>query len=229
MGSKVKNPAAGLRGVMESPQMKHFLKTLRYSLYVITHPLDGFWDLTHEKRGSVAAANVMIVLTVLIRIWKLQFTSFVFMDVNWETVNVFKEILSVLMPLGIGVLANWGLTTLFDGKGTMRDIYMGVGYALTPYVLIQLPLIVASNFMTAEEGAFYYYIGTFSVLWCAMLIVSAVMMIHDFSFSKALGTLIATAVGMLVIIFLMLLFFSLISDGIAWFVSLYKEAVFRFY
>ena len=28
----------------------HYLETLRYALYVITHPLDGFWDLTHEKR-----------------------------------------------------------------------------------------------------------------------------------------------------------------------------------
>jgi hypothetical protein len=27
-------------------------KTLKYSLYTITHPFDGFWDLTHEKRGE---------------------------------------------------------------------------------------------------------------------------------------------------------------------------------
>lgn len=43
----------------------HLKDTLRYALYVITHPLDGFWDLTHEKRGSVAAANVIIVMTFL--------------------------------------------------------------------------------------------------------------------------------------------------------------------
>lgn len=209
--------------------MAEMIKTLRYSLYVITHPLDGFWDLTHERRGSLAAANIMIVLTFLTRIWKLQFTSFQFMEINWEQVNIFKEMLSIAMPLFIGVLANWSLTTLFDGKGTMRDIYMGMGYALTPYVLIQLPLIVASNFITLEEGAFYYYIGAFSVLWCGMLVISAVMMIHDFSFSKTLAVLCATLVGMLVIIFLMLMFFSLISDAIAYFVSLYKEAIFRFY
>ena len=27
--------------------------SLRYALYVMTHPFDGFWDLTHEKRGSI--------------------------------------------------------------------------------------------------------------------------------------------------------------------------------
>ena len=29
----------------------HFLSTLRYSLHVITHPADGYWDLIHAKRG----------------------------------------------------------------------------------------------------------------------------------------------------------------------------------
>lgn len=214
---------------MKSDRVRYVTETLRYSLYVITHPLDGFWDLTHERRGSVAAANIIIIMTFLTRIWKLQFTSFMFMEVNWETVNVFKEILTIVLPLYIGVLANWSLTTLFDGKGTMRDIYMAAGYALTPYVIIQLPLIVISNFITVEEGAFYYYIGTFSVIWCGALIISAMMMIHAFSFGKTLAVLIATGVGMLVIVFLLLLFFSLISDGVAYFMSIYKELVFRFY
>ncbi len=55
------------------------------------------------------------------------------------------------------------------------------------------------------------------------------MMIHDYSLGKAIFAAIATAVGMLIIIFILLLFFSLISDGFAYFISLYKEIAFRFY
>ena len=44
-------------------------KTLKYSLYTITHPFDGFWDLTHEKRGSIAAANILTLLLVFTKIW----------------------------------------------------------------------------------------------------------------------------------------------------------------
>ena len=28
-----------------------FFDTLKYALYVIVHPADGFWDLIHAKRG----------------------------------------------------------------------------------------------------------------------------------------------------------------------------------
>ena len=111
----------------------------------------------------------------------------------------------------------------------MKDIYMGTAYAMTPYVLIQLPLIVLSNVVTEEEGAFYTYFGYFSMVWCGLLIMASVMMIHDFLLGKAFASLVFTGVGMLVIVFLLVLFFSLISDGFSYFYSIYKEIIYRFY
>ena len=208
---------------------QHTAKTLRYSLYVITHPLDGFWDLTHENRGSVAAANIIIAMAMLTRVFRLQFTSFLFIKVIWEHVNLIEILLGFLIPIVLACVANWALTTLFDGKGTMKQIHMGIGYALTPYVLIQFPMIFISNLMTVEEGAFYSYILIFSELWCGMLIISAVMMIHDYTLGKTLITIAATVLGMVLIIFIFLLFFSLVTDAAAYFISLYKEIIFRFY
>ena len=130
----------------------HFFSTLRYSLHVITHPADGYWDLIHAKRGSYAAANFLVIMTLLVHVWKLRFTSFLFLDINWETdVNVLIEIASILLPLAIFCICNWACTTLFDGKGHLGDIYMGTAYALTPYVLIQIPLIIMSNFLERKK------------------------------------------------------------------------------
>ena len=208
---------------------QRFLQTLRYALHVIVHPFDGFWDLTREHRGSMAAANCIVFLALIIRILSLQYTSFLFMRVNWSRINVFTEFLTVLLPLLIWCVANWSLTTLFEGKGRMRDIYMGTAYAITPYVLIQLPLIFLSNIVTVEEGAFYSVLSGVSLLWSGSLIVFAMMMIHDYTLGKTLAFILMSLFGMLVIIFVMLLFFSLISDGIAYIVSLYKEISFRLY
>ncbi len=209
--------------------LTHFKDTLKYSLHCIVSPFDGFWDLTHEKRGSMGAANFLLIMTVLTSVWKLRYTSFVFMRIQWEYFNVILSICTFILPFFIWVLSNWCLTTLFDGKGTLKDLYMGSAYALTPYILIQLPMIVFSNFITYEEGAFYSYFLSFSVIWCGFLFLASVMQIHDFTFGKALISIMSIIVGMLVIIFLLLLFFSLLSDAIAYFMSLYKEISFRFY
>jgi len=205
----------------------HFLDTLKYAFYVILHPADGMWDLIHAKRGSYAAANFIVIMTLLTHIWKLHFTSFMFNDTNWEKVNIFKEIATILLPLAIYCICNWGVTTLFDGKGHLGDIYMGTAYAMTPYVIIQLPLIVISNFIIQDEGTFYTVFSNISLIWTGMLMFMAMVEIHAFGFGKTLLFTLFTFFGMLVFIFIMLLFFSMISQGVAYFISLGREVMFR--
>lgn len=207
--------------------MKNYLKSLKYSLYMILHPFDGSWDLIHEGRGSMAAANTIVILTLITNIWDMKFTNFMLNGTRWSEVNIVMKIASILVPLAIWVLANWSLTTLMDGKGRFKDIYMATAYCLTPYVLIGLPMIVVSNVVTKEEGVFYTYFNVFALIWCVFLLLCAMMMIHDYGLLKGLGSTLLSVAGMAIIMFIILLFFSLISDAIAYFVSIYKEISLR--
>jgi hypothetical protein len=114
-----------------------------------------------------------------------------------------------------------------DGKGRMFEIYMAVCYALTPYVLINIVMIVLSQFITFEEGAIYWVLAGFSALWTGLLILAAMMMVHDYSVVKTVLSSFLTIVGMGVMVFIFVIFFSLVSDAIAYFLSLYKEILFR--
>lgn len=206
---------------------QEYLKSLKFALYCITHPLDGFWDLTHEKRGTYAAANTILFLTLLIRVLKLRYTSFIFITVYWEGINIFLYIASVAFPLAMFVVGNWGLTTLFDGKGRLGQVYMASCYALTPYPLVQFPLMIFSNFVTVDEAEFYSVISIISLVWAAMLMIAAMGQIHEFGAGKNMLFMVASLFAMLVIVFILLLFFSMISQGIAYFISLAKEIMFR--
>lgn len=205
----------------------HYFATLRFALYCITHPLDGFWDLTHERRGSYAAANTILFLTLLIRVMKLRYTSFLFMEVYWETLNIFLYLSSVLFPLALWVVGNWALTTLFDGKGRLGQVYMATCYALTPYPLIQFPLMIFSNFVTMDEKEFYGVLGVLSLVWAMALIFAAMMEIHEYSLGKNFLFTIASLFAMLVMVFILLLFFSMITQGVSYFISLGREILFR--
>jgi len=124
-------------------------------------------------------------------------------------------------------VANWSLTTLMDGKGRMFEIYMAVCYALTPYVIINVIMIILSQFITFEEGAIYWVLAGFSALWTGLLILAAMMMVHDYSVLKTVLSSLLTVVGMGVMVFVFVIFFSLVSDAVAYFMSLYKEILFR--
>ena len=218
-----------LRGAGRKAWWQNYTASLKYALHVITHPFDGFWDLIHEKRGSIPAAHTFLFLFLLTRVLKLMLTSFQFISAPVQHLNIFEEALSLLLPFLVLCLANWAMTTLFEGKGRFRDIYMGMCYALVPYILIQLPMILVSNMLTFEEGSIYSVLLTFSVIWCVFLVFIGLMEIHDYGPGKTLVFLVVTVVGALVIIFLVLTFFSLLSDAIGYFVSLYREIVYRLY
>jgi len=206
---------------------KHLGKTLKYSLYVCTRPLDGFWDLTHEKRGSIGAANVIIALAVVVEVLRLTLTNFQFVLINLEYFNSVIVALRILLPVGLWTVANWSLTTLMDGKGRMFEIYMAVCYALTPYVIINAIMILLSQIITFEEGAIYTVLAGFSAVWTGILLLAAMMMVHDYSLAKTIGSSLLTIIGMGIMVFIFVIFFSLVSDAVAYFVSLYKEILFR--
>lgn len=204
-----------------------YIGSLKFALYCITHPLDGFWDLTHEKRGTYAAANTILITTLIVKVLKLKYTSFIFLRVYWEELNMIMYMGSVLFPLVLWVVGNWALTTLFDGKGRLGQVYITTCYCFTPYILLQIPMMLMSHVVTVDEAAFYSMLGAISLIWCALLIVAAMGQIHEYSLGKNILFTIASLFAMLVMIFIILLFFSMISQGVAYFISLGKEFLFR--
>lgn len=199
-------------------------KTLKYSLYVITHPFDGFWDLTHEKRGSIAAANIITALVILTNIW---------CDIspamwrNLQYFNAFLYIAQTIVPMALWSVSNWAITTLFNGKGRLREVYMATAYAFTPVVIMNIIVLIISPVLINTEWVLVTFFSSVGMLWSVGLVLAAMIMIHDYSLSKTIVSSIATIIGMGVMVFVFGIFFSLVSDGIAFFVSVYKEIVFR--
>ena len=219
--------AARTKSESAHPRRAKYWDSLKFALYCMTHPLDGFWDLTHEHRGTMAAANTILVVTLVVRILKLKYTSFLVMQVYWEDLNIFLYLASILLPLSLWVIGNWALTTLFDGKGRLGQVYMATCYALTPYPLVQLPLMILSNGFTTEELQFYSVLSVLSLVYTVILIITAMGQIHEYGVGKNLLFTVATLFSMLVMIFLMMIFFSMISQGVAYFISLARELLFR--
>jgi hypothetical protein len=208
-------------------KLTRYKDSLKFGFYCITHPIDGFWDLTHEKRGTMAAANTILFATVFMRIISLKYTSFIFNDINWEEVNILLYVATIIFPLALWVVGNWALTTLSDGKGRLNQVYMATCYGMLPYPIVQLFLMLFSNVVTVDEAGFYTTVGTITLVYCAILIVCAMGQIHEYRAGKNIMFTIFSLFAILVEIFILLLFFSMISQGVAYIVSLVKEMLFR--
>lgn len=204
-----------------------YLISLRYSFHVIFHPFDGFWDLKREGRGSIQAALTIVALTILTYTVQKQNTAFLFNFNRLKDLNVMVDIITVLMLYVLWCISSWCLTSLMDGEGTLKDIAIATAYAVVPIVLINLPLVAISHMITADEGAFYNTFQMISYIWAGGLLLFSTMITHQYSMKKTILTIICTIVGMGIILFIGLLFFSVIQQIISFVLILYKELKFR--
>lgn len=218
---------AAIKRRLQSEGVKHYFSSLLFSLYTMRRPLDGFWDLIHEKRGSMAAAHTIVIVHILVLIIYLTQSNFWWIDIPMEGFNAMISVMNVMLPLVLFTIANWCLTTLFDGKGRMRDIYMGYAYALVPQTLIYIVTVPLTYILTAEEVMIPILMWRIGELWFVVLVLCAMKQIHDYTFGKAIITTLATLFAAGVMVFIFLMFFAVVSDGFAYFYSIGQEALFR--
>jgi DNA-binding beta-propeller fold protein YncE len=200
---------------------------LQYALHVVVNPVDGFWDLRYEERGNLPAAMIILLGAGLSLVFLKQYTGYLFNPRDVSQINVYGEVGTTLATFFLWCAINWALTTLMEGKGSFSDIVMATAYALTPLILINVPIAALSNFMTIEEGSYYYFFQNLSVLWCGILIFFATMITHHYSPGKTAGTCVLNVVGMGIVVFLGLLFFNMVSMLTEYVVTVYREVVFR--
>ena len=205
---------------------KTFGEELIYGFYVIFHPFDGFYDLKHERRGSVRVSLVFLVLTVLTFFYQSIGRGYV-MNPTGTYSTIMAQAISVLVPLFLFVLANWCLTTLFEGEGSFKDIFVAASYSLLPLILLNIPGTLFSNWVTSTEASLITMVTTISFIWCLMLLFFGMMVTHDYSMFKNFITILGTIVAMACIVFIVLLFSMLLSKLVSLVTNIVTELQYR--
>ncbi|MBQ9773581.1 MAG: YIP1 family protein [Clostridia bacterium] len=190
---------------------KKFRHELLYGFYVIFHPFDGFYDLKHERRGSVRASLVFIGLAIVTVFYQSIGRGYV-MNPTGEVSTIWAQALTVLLPLMLFVIANWCLTTLFEGEGSFKDIFIAASYSLLPMTLLIIPATIASNWVTTTEAAIVSMVNVIAYIWLGLLLFFGTMVTHDYSLGKNFITVLGTIVAMAFIVFLVLLFSMLLTN-----------------
>ena len=212
--------------VATSGKKRTFGQEIAYGFHVILHPFDGFWDLKHEKRGSVRGAIFFILLAIGTFYYQAIGQGYL-LDPFASLASVWAQIFGVLVPLFLFVLANWCLTTLFEGEGSFKDIFVACGYSLLPIPLLVIPTTIYSNFCITTETDIIGFISTFAFIWLGLLVFFGTMVTHDYSMGKNVITVLGTIVGMVFIMFLAVLFTTLVGKIVGLITNIVDEIQYR--
>ncbi len=197
-----------------------------YGFHSMFHPFDGYWDIKHEHRASAKGATFILALTVISYIYYSIGQSYIVSPYPTET-SVLMMVASILLPVFLWVISNWCFTTLFDGEGSLKDIYIATCYSLFPLPAFLIITTLLSNIVTVEEASLLTLALGVALFWVGFLLFFGMMVIHDYSLFKNVLTTLATIVGMVFIMFIGVLFSSLLTKIVSFVYNIVIELSYR--
>jgi len=198
-----------------------------FPMRLLSHPIKGFDELKNEKKGKMYVAIFYLFLMIVTQALLATNGGFLLGRPNDPNYNILLGALYVIVPVVLISVGNWSITALLSGKGKIKEIFMVTCYALAPYVLLMLPLIIISHFLTLEELSFYHALAALAVGLLIYLVFFGYMVIHEYGLLKNVITILLTFVALAVIIFIGILLLTLYQTVAGFIKAVYEEFIMR--
>lgn len=199
----------------------------KFPLYLLTHPFKGFEDFKYEKKGKYHVAIIYILLLVITNALKVTSSGFLVSKPFAGDFSIVKTFFLVSTPILLLTIGNWSITSLFDGKGNMGEIFKVISYAVFPLVWVGIPMTIMSNYLIQEELAIYTAISGLGVLLTGYLGLFGLLVVHEYGLLKTLVTILVSLIAVAVIIFIGLLILTLFQQLSGFISQVYDEFILR--
>lgn len=206
--------------------VKNFIKT---PLRLMSHPVQGYTEFKEDKQGKLSVAIGMVLIYALLTIIRYNANGIIINKNDPTKFNSIKLLVYTIMPLVILCIANWTITTLMDGKGTMKQIFTMGGYAYFPLVFFGIVNLILSNVLTSDEVQIITLFNVLGFVLTGYMVFMGLVGVHEYGVGKAILTVILTVIATAVILFIALLIFDLASQIYGFFYSLVKEIISRYF
>ena len=179
--------------------------------------------MKRKKTGRYRDGFILILLAIVAVTFNRQMRAFAFNHFYNVPLDIIKQIAIVVLPVVLFTLSNWAVTTLAEGKGSFKDIFMVTCYSLMPLIIFQFITPVISHFMTLNELVYLQIIDGVGFGWMILMLLLSIQEIHEYTGGKMISTLLLTVIGAAIIVFIVLLFFSLLQELGSFVYSIYRE------
>lgn len=169
-----------------------------YAFKCARHPIDRYYDIRVGKNGSPLTA--LIIYIVFFGVYMLYQTSkgFIYQYTDVEDMDMGAVVVGFFAILILFIICNYLVTSITDGDGTLKQVFMIPAYGLMPAMFSMLITIGMSYVLTYNESFILTVIMIIGVAWTVAVIFEGLSTVHDYDFKKMVLSLIITVVFMLI-------------------------------
>ena len=207
----------------------HLIKNIKVKtmFQCLLHPFEGAKQIRYYNNGSVKLATLVFVIYLISSICGDIYQGFMHSMFDKSS---YSAAFTIFRDAGIVLLwtvVNWAMSTLFQGKGKIKHIYIITCYALIPLIINNILATCLTNILSVDEGLVISAINIVCLALTGIIICVGTMTAHEFGFFKFIGMTLVTIFGMLVAIFVLSMLYVLVYQMINFIGIVYKEVSYR--
>jgi hypothetical protein len=153
-------------------------------------------------------------------------TAYLFRPGSVNNFNLGFELLKWGLIIVLFVISNYLISSLQNGEGFFRDVFIATIYCFAPLILFKIPLSILTNVLSYNEQ----YIVTLAniALWGISILYVILMIrdVHNYKLGSLVLNLLLTAIAMVVMVLIYLMVYILSMQLIDFVFGLIKEAMY---
>lgn len=190
---------------------------------MLKRPIHSFYEIKRTKRASVLSATVLLVVLFILYIAMKIGVGYLF-NPYADTLNLAIEAATFFGFIGLFVLANYLISTLSDGEGWLKDVYIATIYAFAPLLIHLIPYILLTNVTTLNETVLVRLYEFVMIAWTLVLVYLSIQEVHNYEIKETVKNLLMTFFAMLIIILIGFILYVFGSQLLS-FIQSYLEEV----
>jgi tetratricopeptide (TPR) repeat protein len=202
-----------------------WVQELKFFGYYLKHPLDAFYEGKVRKHVSIKMSFLYLIGLIALYMMHLLFTGILFSPVIIERTVFIEELFKVLIPFITFVFANYLVSSLMEGEGTLRAIFTNTLGSLMPVYVILPIMILLSNVLTYNEQFIYYFGLSIMVGWVSILMFFNVKDTHNYTVKETIYNFIMTVLMMIVMIIIAIMMYMMLGQVVEFIADLVKEVI----
>ncbi len=168
--------------------------------HVLRHPIDTFESIRWEDKGDYLTATILYIVLYVVFVCNYVLRGFVVSTTNTQNTSLLFVTLVFVAPVVLFLGCNFLVGEINESKARFRDLYIGLAYCGSPFLVFIPFIILISHGVTLNESRILSLASLAIYVWCAVLLVIFLKEVHRYLLRTVFSNLGITVFLMAVVV-----------------------------
>ncbi len=210
--------------------LKKKSKILDQMVYVfryLKNPADASYEIKRRKRVGMIAATLLLIVYFIIYLIYIYQLGFLFNPRQIGDIRIVEELIKVFLPFILWVVANTLVSSIREGEGRFRDVYITTVFSLAPIVMVLPVVTVLSQVLTYNEEFIISLLMGVGFLATGIYFFVMVKETHYYEVKESIGSILISFFTMIMILLSTIIIYILLNELVTLIRDIVMEVFYR--